>query len=248
MIAATYGSIEIDFAQLHAAKTKEVSFLLILSVLWCSGTASVREIVKESTILRHELRFGVGLIPYLLSKFCILSVFAMIQATVLFAVVSFFTELPGSWIQQWVVLLATSVVGVSIGLFISSIAGTSERAMTVLPILLVAQAIFSGGLARMEGLTLWIAKTSVPAYWGLDGIKSSLPTDLNIATYAGAPGHFQAPILGLGGPLTLDLFALFAQCLAFQAIAYLTLHFTLRTQLGFGNIKKTLIDHFPIKK
>ena len=35
-------------------------FVLVVAVLWCSGTAGVREIVKETPILVHETRFGVG--------------------------------------------------------------------------------------------------------------------------------------------------------------------------------------------
>jgi ABC-type multidrug transport system ATPase subunit len=248
MIAATFGSIAIGFSQLHAAKTKEVTFLLVLSVLWCAGTASVREIVKESSILRHELRFGVGLIPYLLSKFVVLSMFAMIQAAVLFTIVKYFTELPGNWFQQAVILLATSIVGVAIGLLVSSVSGTSQRAMTVLPVLLVAQAIFSGGLARLEGFVLLFAQACVPAYWSLDGLRASLTTDLNIATYPGVPGHFQHPILGSGGPLIWDLTALALQTVFLLTVSYWVLYFTHRKHFEFRSLFSKDSKPGPVKR
>jgi hypothetical protein len=42
------------------------------------------------------------------------------------------------------VLGLTALVGVALGLLVSSTAGASERAMTALPVLLIAQAILSG--------------------------------------------------------------------------------------------------------
>ena len=53
-----------------------------------------------------------------------------------------------------------------------------------------------------------------PAYWAVDGLKAPLGPALGTATYPGAPGSFQPPILGPGGPLALDLLALLAQAAA----------------------------------
>lgn len=212
MLVATFGDIRSRFAELHAARTKEVTFLLVLSVLWCSGTASVREIVRESAILQHERRFGVRPWPYLMSKIAVLGVLAIAQALLLLGVVRFGTGLSGDLAEQAISLCAVGVVGSVIGLAVSAVAGTSERAMTILPVVLIGQAIFSGGVARLEGVVLWIAQLFSPAYWALDGMRSTVSSALRMATYPGAPGEFQPAILGAGGPLLLDLGALAAQC------------------------------------
>ena len=82
MLAVTFGSIKHENADasLEAADTKQVIFVLVLAVLWCSSTTSVREVVKELPILRHEMRFGIGIGPYVLSKFVLLAVFSLVQA------------------------------------------------------------------------------------------------------------------------------------------------------------------------
>lgn len=223
MIVATYGSIHVSFAELHAANTKEIIFLLVVSVLWCSGTASIREIVKEISILQHETRFGVRLWPYLLSKFSMLGVLSLVQTLVLLWIVRSYTQLSGVFDLQFLVLLLMGLVGVALGLAISAISGTSERAMTVLPVVLIGQAIFSGGLGQLAGTVRVIAMLLSPAYWALDGLRALFTPDLRNATYPGAPGHFQPPILGPGGPLIADLLALILQALVLLGLTWLTL-------------------------
>jgi ABC-type multidrug transport system ATPase subunit len=224
MIALSYGSVRANFYELQAADTKEVIFLIVIAVLWCSGMAAVREIVKEQSIVRHEVRFGLRLMPYLLSKVALLSLLALAQAAVLLWLVRHFTELTGGFAVQFTVLAVTSAVGLALGLLVSAAVGSSERAMTVLPVVLIMQAIFSGGISRPEGAVKLISQITVPAYWSLDGIRSTFSTGLTFATYPNAPGHFQPPILGTGGPLWLDLAALLLHGTAFCALAYWVLH------------------------
>ncbi len=95
--------------------------------------------------------------------------------------------------------------------------------MTVLPILLIAQAIYSGGLARLAGVAQGFAMLFVAAFWSLDGLKSQFSTDLGIATYPGAPGHYQPPILGIGGPLGLDCLMLVIQTCALLIVVSIIL-------------------------
>jgi ABC transport system ATP-binding/permease protein len=223
MIGFTYGDIRADFAELHAARTKEVIFLLVIAVFWCAGTASVREIVKEKRILGHETRFGLRLPPYLLSKLSLLSFLTLAQTAILLLVVRNFTGLTGSFAPQFAVLALTSIVGLALGLLVSAGARSSEQAMTLLPVLLIMQAIFSGGLAGLSGVVGWFSRILISAWWSLDGLRSSFDASLTHATYPSAPGHFQPAVLGMGGPLWLDLGVLAAHCAAWIAICLLLL-------------------------
>ena len=223
MIGIAFGNIKADFAELHSSRIKEVIFTMVLSVLWCAGTASVREIVKEFSILRHETRFGVQVAPYLFSKFALLGILTFIQSFLLLLIVKQMTGLVGSFEIQLFVLAFTSFAGIALGLFISTVAGTSERAMTVLPIILIAQAIFSGGLAQLNGLTKIFAQLTMPAYWALDGIRSTFHTEIRTATYPGAPGYYQPPILGQGGPFYFDLVILSVLSAVFLMLAFVSL-------------------------
>lgn len=214
MIAATFGAIPVPFAEQHASSTKEVTFVLVLAVLWCAGTGSVREIVREQSILEHEQRFGVRLLPYLFSKIVFLGCLALLQTITLLATVKYFTHLTGPGFVQGIALSATALAGLALGLLVSAWARTSERAMTILPVLLIGQAILSGGLAQLSGWTRLAARVFVSAWWGLDGMRGTFGSSLVHATYPGAPGHFQPPILGSGGPLALDFLALGLQTAA----------------------------------
>lgn len=227
MIAFSFGSIRSSFAEQAAADTKLVLFVMTLAVMWCSGTSSAREVVKELPILRHESRFGLRTAAYLASKLIWLGGLAVVQSAVLLLIVRRTTELAGPFDLQVALLAITSIVGVALGLCISSLAGSSERAMTILPVALIGLAVFSGGLARLVGPPLWVAWIGSPAYWTLDGLKSPLPSSFKNATYPGAPGTFQPPILGSGGPLALDVLALLLQGAVLLAVGYASLRYAL---------------------
>ena len=227
MIAATFGDIRSSFAEQAAADTKMVFFVLTLAVLWCSGTAGAREIVKELPIVRHERRFGLDLVSYLMSKMIWLGALAILQTTILLFIVRHYTHLTGPTDLQFTVLAHLGIVGVALGLSISALAGTSERAMTVLPVALIGLAIFSGGLARLVGVSLWGARIGSPAYWSLEGLKDPVSSTIKNATYPGAPGTFQPPILGSGETLALDVIVLLLQAAVLLGVAYTGLRYSL---------------------
>jgi hypothetical protein len=170
-----------------------------------------------------------------LSKFLLLALLSIAQIFVLLLMVRHFTQLTGAFNLQLLVLTFTGLVGVALGLAISAVSGTSERGMTVLPVVLIGQAIFSGGLARLDGFVRVAAMLLSPAYWSLHGLRSMFSTDLRNATYPGAPGHYQPPILGPGGPLPVDLLALTLQAAALLVFTWLALKFVIgQATLGQG--------------
>ncbi len=63
----------------------------------------------------------------------------------------------------------------------------------------------------------------------MDGLKAPLGAGLRMATYPGAPGTFQPPILGPGGPLAVDLLALLAQTAVLLGAAYVAVRWRLKT-------------------
>ena len=243
MLALTFGRI----AQAgnvsdprEAADTKQVIFVLVLAVLWCSSTTSVREIVKELPILRHEMRFGVGLGPYLVSKFVLLGLFSLTQALILLVLVKGWTKLSGPFDLQYMVVGFTSLVGVALGLLVSASAGTSERAMTVLPILLIAQAIFSGGLARLTGVVEKFAMAFVPAFWAMEGLIASLGGRMGKMRYdvEGQTGSSRELILGEGRTLLLDIPVLLIQLAVLLAMTY----WVMRAQIQHAAPLRSLIS------
>jgi hypothetical protein len=182
-----------------------------MSVIWCAATNAVREVVKEDSILRHESRYGLDCRAYVLSKFVPLGLMGVIQSALLLAIIGNITKFAGTWWSHSLILSLLALASTSLGLCMSSVAKTSERAMTFLPMVLIGQAVFSGGLARLSGISKLFAQMFANAYWALDGLKTSLPSQLLEATYVSSPGEFQPPILGRGGPAWLDALALVLQ-------------------------------------
>ena len=83
--------------------------------------------------------------------------------------------------------------------------------MTFLPVVLIALAVLSGGLARLQGWTKLPAYLFDPAFWTLEGLKGTLPSNLTEASFISAPGMYQPLIPGRGFPLTLDVVVMGAQ-------------------------------------
>ena len=178
MLAVTFGSITSRFAEQHASDTKQVIFVLVVAVLWCSGTAGVREIVKETPILVHETRFGVGRAPYLVSKLGLLGLISLTQTFVLLWTVRYFTELTSQFGVQFLVLALTGLVGVALGLLVSAVSGhvgTGHDGFA-------RSADRPGHLFRRAGAVdrrrQGAVHLLVPAFWSLDGLKSQLSSDL----------------------------------------------------------------------
>jgi ABC-type multidrug transport system ATPase subunit len=148
-IGATFGNIAVDFSEQHAADLKQIAFLLIMAVLWCAGSNGVREIVKERRIFLHESRYGLNPVSYFLSKFIPLGAIGVMQSFLLLAILGRITHLAGDWSGHFVVLAVLGLAATGIGLCISAAVKTSERAMTFLPVILIALAVLSGGLGRI---------------------------------------------------------------------------------------------------
>ena len=225
-IGATFGNIAVDYSEQHAADLKQVAFLLIMAVLWCAGTNGVREIVKERPIFLHESRYGLNKASYFISKFLPLGFLGIIQAMLLLVLLGRITHLAGDWSSHFVVLSLLALAATAIGLCISAGVTTSERAMTFLPVVLIGLAVLSGGLARLQGWTKLPAYVFDPAFWTLEGLKSTLPSNLTEASFISAPGMYQPLILGRGFPLPVDILALTIQITGILLLGILALHRT----------------------
>ena len=73
-------------------------------------------------------------------------------------------------VPQLLTMFVTAAVGITLGLFVSSIVKTSETATSLIPLILIPQIIFSGligvptGISKVAGLTM-------PATWSFDTMK-----------------------------------------------------------------------------
>jgi hypothetical protein len=175
-------------------------FLIVLIILWFGSNNASKEIVKEEAIYGRERAVNLGILPYLASKFLLLSVITIFQVVILMVMVYGVLGLLGSWLGQQVpepsymlqyvpqfgVLAVLAMTSVALGLLLSACVTTPDRANALLPYVMIPQIILGGGILSIRsGPLYYIAVVLSPAYWAYRAIRLGahdiLPKDF--------PGH-----------------------------------------------------------
>lgn len=148
----------------------------MLTMMFLGLFGSVREIVKELPIYRHERFVNLQILPYLLSKVVPLSVVGAIQALCLTFVVHVWGGLDaGGFVAQFLVLLLVSIAGTMMGLAISAGAPTSDWAVMLMIAVVIPQMLFAGAILKLQGASAWIGQVLVTGYWGQTALSEMLP-------------------------------------------------------------------------
>ena len=135
LCAVVWGSIESDTPGLY--------FVLCLSALWFGCINACREIVKERAILERERLFGLSTRDYVISKVWVLAALGAVQVVLLQGMVEWHLQLRGPMLLELLALFGASVAGTGLGLLVSALATTQERAVFAVPLLLLPQILFS---------------------------------------------------------------------------------------------------------
>ena len=164
---------------------RTVAMFLAVSATWLGAANAIREIVKERQILRREHRAGMSLGVYVASKFIALGAVTVSQAVFLTIVASSRQGPPaagavlGSGTAEIVLAAAlAAVAAVGLGLLLSALVGSPEKAMTILPFVLVTQLIFAGpwsAVSSTPGLRELRALTG--AHWGGQAVQATVTGD-----------------------------------------------------------------------
>ncbi len=135
LCAVVWGSIESDTPALY--------FVLCLAAIWFGCVNACREIVKERRILERERLFGLPTRAYVLSKLWVLAGLGAVQVILLQGTVEWHLQLRGPMPVELLALFGASVAGTGLGLLISAVAMTQERAVFAVPLFLLPQILFS---------------------------------------------------------------------------------------------------------
>ena len=170
--------------------TKSLLFALSCSAFWVGTLNAIQEICKERVILRREYMTGLHLVPYILSKFMVLGLLCLVESGLLSIVFTIFVGSPEEGVMMYppleifVTTFLTSFGASGMGLFASALFKNPDRAMTVAPILLMPQILFSGLLFKLEGVTKYISWFAV-CRWSMEGYGTtanlnSLPQKIDV--------------------------------------------------------------------
>lgn len=154
-----------------------VYFLLALVALWFGTSVAAREVVKERAVYGRERKINLGLWPYLGSKLAVLAAIVAAQCLLLFGTlklldVAGLMSLPGLWggLPQLLLMILTGLVGIALGLLVSTAVSTSEMATSIVPLLLIPQILFSGLVGVPQGAARAVG-AAMPAVWSFDALK-----------------------------------------------------------------------------
>lgn len=159
--------------------TKSMMFVLSCSAIWIGVFDSIQEICKERNILKREYMAGLRPGVYILSKMTVQTVMGAIQAV---SLVMTFLLLTGSsekgilWdpfhMEMTVTAWLTTVASAGLGLAISAVVKTGDKAMAAAPFVLIVQLLFSGILFELKGAAEYISYVTV-SRWSVEAMGST---------------------------------------------------------------------------
>ena len=148
-------------------------FFVVVSAVWFGTSNAAREIVSEVAVYKRERMVNLRLFNYVFSKFLLLSLFCVIQCTMLLAIVFFALGYNGgmhAFAIELVTLVCTAMNSVALGLLLSALVASSEAAMALTPIALIPQVVLGGLMVPMTtNPMLQIPMYAMPARWGFQG-------------------------------------------------------------------------------
>ncbi len=151
-----------------------VVFFISLSAIWFGINNAAREIVFEQDIFKRERMFNQSIAPYILSKISVLTIISALQALMFCIILSFkfkqelvtLHDLLGT--SMWMVFISLSAT--LLGLLISATSKTTERVMTILPLVLLPQIMLSGIIEKINNQIIEALSFLALSKWGTLGL------------------------------------------------------------------------------
>lgn len=161
------------------ADAQKTLFIMAFATVLFGCINGTREIVKEAAIYRRERAVNLGILPYMFSKIVVLGLLCLLQSAVMTLVVEIGEPLQqgiflSPVLETYITLCLTSLTGLMIGLTISAIAPNNDRAISLVPLVLLPQVIFSGAIIPLKDWFTQIVATIFPTRWAMAALGSSI--------------------------------------------------------------------------
>jgi ABC transport system ATP-binding/permease protein len=157
-----------------------VLFVLVIASVLAGIVNSAREITKESAIYERERLVNLRVLPYLASKFVVLAAVGLLQSLLLLGGVALGLQFPAfaglllpPSLEMLITVFLSALGGTVLGLLVSALSPSPDRAMSIVPILIVPQIVFAGVIFKLDGLAALLSKLTV-SHWGLGALAASI--------------------------------------------------------------------------
>lgn len=141
------------------------------------------DLVKERSIYLRERMVNLKVLPYLLNKVLIYSVFVIIQVVLYLLILSFGVDYPKNGLyfngtfELFITLYLTMMAGISFGLIISAVSRSTEMAIYILTMLLFFQFFFAGAVFDLRGNRFELLSYLSTTRWSLTALGVTIGMD-----------------------------------------------------------------------
>ncbi|MBI4816296.1 MAG: ABC transporter permease [Deltaproteobacteria bacterium] len=147
--------------------SESMYFVLCLCAFFMGTVDAAREIVKERSLFLREKMFNLSVGAYLGSKLQVLAAVILIQTVALVAVVDTWIALHVSAFLIGLFAFLVGLSGVALGLLVSSFVRSADKAMAMVPLVVIPQILFSDFVIGKNKLANWTghAQKLMPVHW-----------------------------------------------------------------------------------
>ena len=187
-------------------QTQRVLFILAIVSVWFGTSNAAREITKENAIYLRERLVNLKVLPYIMSKVVVLSVLSLVQSVTLIGIVMLRCGVPntGAFLPAPIELIIgtwlTTMGGLGMGLLISALVNNTDKAGSIVPIILVPQIILAGLIFPLEGAGKYLSYVTI-SKWSIESLGTSANLNrLYYTTIANTPGANGDAAKAVAGP------------------------------------------------
>jgi len=158
---------------------QKVLFVMSFAAVMFGCINGAREIVKELPIYGRERAVNLGIIPYMFSKIVVLGILCLLQSAILVILVSLIAPfhqgvfLPVT-LEVYITLALTSLAGLMVGLLVSALAPNNDRAVSLIPLILIPQVIFAGTIFPLKSGLLQPVGLLFAVRWAMAALGTSV--------------------------------------------------------------------------
>jgi ABC-type multidrug transport system ATPase subunit len=154
---------------------------LALGAAFMGLSNSIREIVKELPVYRRERAVGLSIGAYLGSKAIVLGVITVVQAVLLVFVGTLRQSKLGPGVafgppklELFLAVALTGLAAMALGLMVSAVVTNADKALTLLPVILLALFLLSGPLFKLGNKpVLREISYLTPTRWGFSALAAT---------------------------------------------------------------------------
>jgi ABC-type multidrug transport system ATPase subunit len=181
-----------------SSKAGIVILFIVLSATWIGVSNAIREVVRERAIVQWEAASGLSPRAYITSKFLALGSLVTAQS-VLIGFLATARQHANDRYELIAIAALAGLAATALGLALSSLAASSDRATALLPVTLVMQLVLAGEWAANANVPLLHdARWLVGTRWAMEGMVGILN---------GATGQLVHAVISLGVLTALGVIA-----------------------------------------